>query len=99
MATSSRDLRWLTLSIGAIALLSGCASDPIRPGQTAATSSWLVSPPSPSLLVAQQMFDQELRCSYRGATGEFSMVIAASESCPTEYFHAGEQWDAADRRF
>lgn len=95
----TQKLSLLAPRIAAIALLAGCSSG-IQSASQESTDlgARLAYPTPPSLLVEQQVVNQERRCSYVGQRGQFYTAVRATESCPAEYAHAGELWDAVSRR-
>lgn len=79
----------LAVQAAAMAWLTGCAGD--APAATARAA-----PPAP--LVAQQIVDQERRCTYLGKDGEYFIALEVVDSCPARHAFLGEQWDGAARR-
>ena len=87
------------IAIAALGSTSACSNRLQASRENDVASTSLATAPPPSLLVSQQLVDQEKRCFYSGENGEFYISVERTESCPVQYAHAGQQWDAANRRF
>lgn len=81
---------WVTAA--AALALTACAGNAGQPVEIARA-------PEPAQLIAQQIVNQERRCTYKGKGSAYYIALGVAESCPTQHAFLGEQWDRAAKRF